>query len=84
MNPIPLEIIIIIESDGATDCNWCNPNTTQRLGKGTERFRNQRMSRDHPYYNIVKISKNTEESSGDLKKLAVAQTQVKDHQLAFI
>ena len=39
---------------------------------------------DHPNYNIVTISQNTEKSSGDLRRLAVTQTPVKDHQLMLV
>ena len=72
------------EGDGDTDCNWCTRNNPQRIEKGTGRFRNQRMSRDHPNDSIVKIGQYTEKSSGDLKKLAITQTPLKDYQLALI
>ena len=52
-----------------------------RLSKGAGRDGNRRTSRDHPSYNIVKIGQNTEKSSGDLEKLAVTQTSMKNHQL---
>ena len=39
------------------------------------------ISRDHPKYCLVKISQNTEKSSGDLRRLVVTQTPMKDHQL---
>ena len=43
--------------------------------KGSRRFRNQRpSSRDHPDYSIIKIGQNTEESLGDLRKLAVTNS----------
>ena len=51
----------------------------QRLGKETGRLRNQRASRDHPDYIIIKIGQNTEKSPGDLRRHAVTQTPVKDH-----
>ena len=35
------------------------------------------MNRDHPDHSTVKICLNTEESPGDLKRLAVTQTPVK-------
>ena len=41
----------------------------------------ERMNRDYPDYSIVEIGQNTEKSSGDLRKLAVTQTLVKDYQL---
>ena len=36
---------------------------------------NQRMCRDHPNYSITEISKNTEQSPGDLGRLAVTQKE---------
>ena len=42
-----------------------------------------RTSGDHPNYCIIKIVQNTEKSPGDLKRLAVAQSPVKNHLLAL-
>ena len=53
------------------------------MGNGTGEFRNQRTSGDHPDYNIIKISQNTENSPGVLRRLAVIQTPVKDYQLTL-
>ena len=47
------------------------------LVKGTGRLRNLRTSGDHPDYGIFKIGQNSEKNRGDLRKLAVTQTQVK-------
>ena len=41
------------------------------------------MSGDHPNYSIVEVSLNIEKSPGDLKRLAVTQTSVKDHELTL-
>ena len=49
------------------------------LVKTLEDFKNQRTSGDHPDYCIIKIGYNTEKSPGDLRKLAVIQTPMKDH-----
>ena len=38
------------------------------------------MSGDHPNYYIIENGQNTEKSPGDLRRLAVTQTPVKDHQ----
>ena len=51
----------------------------QRLGKGTRRIEIQETSGGHPDYCIIKISQNTEKSPGDLKKLAITQTPMKNH-----
>ena len=38
------------------------------------------MSENHPNYFIIEIEQNNETSPGDLRRLAVTQAQVKDHQ----
>ena len=43
-----------------------------------------RTSGDHPNYYIIENSQNMEKSPGNLRRLAVTQTPVKDHQLALI
>ena len=48
------------------------------------RVGNQRMNPDHSNYSIGKIVQNTEKSSGDLRRLAVTQTPVKDYQLMLM
>ena len=70
--------------DGDTNCIWCTWNSPQRLGKGVGRVGNRRSNRDHPDYSIVEIGQNTEKSPVDLKRLAVTQTTVKDHQLMLV
>ena len=42
------------------------------------------MSGDHPNNSIVENGQNTEKSPGDLRRLAVTQTSVRDHQLTLI
>ena len=44
------------------------------------RVENRRTNRDHSNYSIVEVNKNTEKSPEDLRRLAVIQTSVKDHQ----
>ena len=39
-----------------------------------------RTSGDHPNYSIIENDQNTEKSPGDLRKLAITQTPVEDHQ----
>ena len=50
-------------------------------GKGTGRLENKRTSKDHPDHCIIKVSQNTEESPGDLRRFAITQTLVKVHQV---
>ena len=71
------------EHDGDTNRNWCTWNNSERTDKGTRRLRNYRLRRDHPDYSIIKIDQNTEKSLGDMRRLAVTQTPVKDHQLTL-
>ena len=42
------------------------------------------MSGDHPNYCIIEIVQNTEKSSGDLRRLVVPQTLVRNHQLTLV
>ena len=46
-----------------------------------QRLRNNRTGGDCTNYGIVEISQNNEMNPGDLRRLAVTQTPVKDHQL---
>ena len=39
---------------------------------------------DLPIYSIIKIGQNTEKSPGDLRRLAVTQTPIEDHQLTLV
>ena len=43
-----------------------------------------RTSGDHPNNNIIEDGQNTEKSPGDLRRLAVTQTPVKDYQLTLM
>ena len=43
-----------------------------------------RTSGDHPNYCIIENGKNTKNSPGELRRLAVTQTPVKDHQLKLM
>ena len=67
------------EGDGNTNYNWYTWNNPQNIVKRTTRLRNQKTSKEHSDYSIIKIGQNTEKSLGDLKKLAVAQTPVRNH-----
>ena len=39
---------------------------------------------DHPNYSIIENGQNTEKSPGDLRRLAVTQTPVKNHRLKLM
>ena len=72
------------ESDGDTDCNWCSWFSHQRICTRTRGFGNNRTSGINPNYSIANIDQNTEKSPGDLRRLAVSQTPVKDHRLMLM
>ena len=57
---------------------------TKGLLKVTGRLGSRRTSGDHPNYSVVENGQNTEKCSGDLRRLAVTQTPVKDHQLTLM
>ena len=69
------------DGDGDTNYDWC---TWKIISKGAEGLENKRTSRDHPDCNIIKIGQNTETSPGDLRRLAITQTPVKDPQLTLL
>ena len=52
--------------------------------KGTGGLGNWRTSGDHPNDSIIKNGQNTEKSHGDLRRLAVTQTPVKNHRLMLM
>ena len=72
------------EGDNYTNCDWCFWNSNERVIKGTGGLRSWKTSGDRPNYSIIENSQNTEKSTGDLMRLAVTKTSVKDHQLKLI
>ena len=54
------------------------------LVKGLEDFGKKKTSRDHPDNSNIEIGQNTEKSFGDLRKLTVTQTPVRNHQLLLV
>ena len=73
-----------MEHKSDSNCNWNSWNGSRRLGKETGRVWNRVTNKDYPDYNIITIGQNTEKSPGDLRRLAVTKTPVKDHQLRLI
>ena len=61
------------------DDSWSTWNNPLRIGKKIGGLGNKWASRDHPDYSIIKIGQNTEKGPGDLRRLAVTQTLVKNH-----
>ena len=72
------------ESDGNTNCRWGSRYSHQRIDTGPGGFENKRTSGDYSNYGTVEIGQNTEKSPGDLRRLAVTQTPVEDHQLTLV
>ena len=56
-------------------------NGLQRFRKKIGGTGNQRKNQDYFNDSIIEIGCNTEKSSGELRRLSVIQTPVKDHQL---
>ena len=52
--------------------------------KGTGGLGGCRTSGDHPNYSTIENDQNADKSPGDLKRLAVTQPLVKDHQLKLM
>ena len=65
------------ESVGDTNCYRRARYSHQRIDIGAGRLGNKRRNRNHPHYNIIKITQDTEKSPGDLRRLAVTQTPLK-------
>ena len=63
------------ENDNYTNRDWCFWYNHQRNIKGTEGLGNKRTSGDHPNYYIIENGENTEKSPGDLRRLAVTQSE---------
>ena len=72
-----------LEGDNYTNGDWCVWHSHQRIINGTGGLRNKR-SGDHPNYCIIENGQNTEKSPGDLWRLAVTQTPVKNYQLKLM
>ena len=72
------------EVAGDTNSIWCTRKDPQGLFKVAERFENWRTSRDYSHYSIVKIGQITEKSPGNLRRLNLAQTPVKNQQVTLV
>ena len=59
-------------------------NGLNMIGTGAEEIGNKKTNGDHPNYSIVDISQTIKRSPGDLRRLAVTQTPVKNHQLMLM
>ena len=75
-----------MENEGADYNNrdWYIRYSNKITIKGTGGFAIWRTSGEIPNYSIVGKGQNTEKSPGYLRRLAVTQTPLKDHQLTLI
>ena len=71
-----------MEHEGDCDTNFdrCFWYSHQKIGKETRGLGNKSTSGDHPNYSIIEIGQNIEKNPEDLRRLAVTQTPVEDHQ----
>ena len=71
------------EIDGDTNSNWCARYSHQKLGTWIGGLENKMTNWDHTNFYIIVIGQNTEKSPENLRRLAVIQTPVKNHQLTL-
>ena len=72
------------EGDYYTYCDRCFWYSNLRIIKGTGGLGSWRTTGDYPNYSIIENGQNTEKNLGDLRRLAVTQTPVKDRQLTLM
>ena len=72
------------ESDDYINCNRCSWYSHQRIDTRIGGLGNKKTSEDHSNCRIIEIGQNTEKSPGNLRRLAVTQTPVKDHHLTLM
>ena len=72
------------EGDGDTNCDWRTWYSHQRIDTETARLENKRTSEDYINYSIVEIGQNTEKSPGHMRRLAITQILVENHQLTLM
>ena len=72
------------EGDNYTNRDWYFLYSHQMIIKGTAGLGGRRTSGDHSNYDNIENGQNTEKSLGDLRRLAVTQTSVKDRQLKLM
>ena len=64
--------------------NWCSWQSHQRINKRTLGIGNKRISKDYSNYCIIEIGQSIKKRLGDLRRFAVPQTPMKDHQQALM
>ena len=72
------------EGDDYTNRDWCFRYNNYRTIKRTGWIGSWRTSGDHPSYSIVENGQTIEKSTEDLRRLAVIQTPVKEHEITLM
>ena len=72
------------EGGDCTNCNWCFWHSNEKIIKGPGGLGIWWTSRDHPNDSIIENGQNPEKSPGDLRRLAVTQTPMKNNQLTLM
>ena len=72
------------KGDNNNNCDWCFWYSNQSFIIGTGGFEGWKTSGDHPNYSITENGKNTEKCPVNLRRLAVTQIPVKNHQLKLM
>ena len=72
------------EGNDYTNRDWPFRYSNKRIIKSIGGLGSYRTSGEHPNYNIVKNGQNREKSAGELWRLVVTQTPVKDNQLTLM
>ena len=72
------------ESDDDAISKWHAQHGHQIIETETEGRGNKRTSGDHQNYRIVEISQNIVKSPGDLRRLAVSQTPLRNYRLTLV
>ena len=72
------------EGDDCTNRDWCFWYRHRKSIKGTGGLEKKKTSGNHPNYYIIENGQDTEKSPGDLGRLAVTQTPMRNHLLKLM
>ena len=72
------------EGDDDTNCVWYTLDSSQKISTRTEKIENKMTSRNNSDQSIIEIHKNSKKSPGELRRLFVTQTPVRNYQLTLV
>ena len=72
------------ESNNCANCDWCVRHSNQSIIKRPGGLGSWQISRDYPNDSFAEDGQNTETSPGNVRRLAVTLTLVKNHQLILM